>query len=185
MEDEKSKAVAVVGEAIKEENQMVASPSTPSHALEVVVETDEVLDALCGAVPNPKARAFLRAYRIRKLLIKAAAAAGVTPQAHYYWLGRRRAPALDGYVEAFLAVNEEIDRYWEELAERRALEGWYEEVFNGKGELIRRRTRHDSGYLKMVLAGRMPEKYGSAKATENHVVNIIIERPDETAGGGH
>ena len=81
-------------------------------------------------------------------------------------------------------MNEEIDRYWEELAEQRARQGWEEEVFNGKGELIRRRTRHDSGYLKMVLAGRMPEKYGSAKAVGNEVINIIIERPDETKGRG-
>ncbi len=140
---------------------------------------------LCEAVPNTRARSFLRAYRITKRISAAAEAVGCTPQAHRFWLGRMRYDAVPGYVEAFESINAEVDTYWEELAERRAWEGWEEEVYDGEGNLIRRRTRHDASYLKMVLAGRMPEKYGSAKAAGNQVVNIIIERPDETAGGGH
>lgn len=166
----------------------VGSPSAPSRglkgrapeeALAARIESDPALDALIDAVEGTNPRAFLRAYRITKRISAAAEAAGVTPQAHYYWLHRQPAGPVPGYPEAFEAINDEVNAYWEELAELRALHGVEEQVYDGDGNLVRQRLRHDPSYLKMVLGGRMPDKYGSAEKRGDTNITVVIERTDE------
>ena len=53
-------------------------------------------------------------------------------QAHYYWQGRYGSPGIEGYREAFEAVDAEVDAFWEQESDR--ILSWFGEAFAAEME---------------------------------------------------
>lgn len=82
--------------------------------------------------------------------------------------------------------NEEFAAAWDEALEagtqrledealRRAVDGYEEETFDGKGALMRRVRRYDSSLLQLLLKGRRPQTY-----RDNAIGRVELTGP----GGG-
>ena len=54
----------------------------------------------------------------------------------------------------------------EDEARRRAVDGYDEETFDGKGELLRRVHRYSDALMHRLLAARDPERYGNSGRVE-------------------
>ena len=116
-------------------------------------EKAPVSDDPFTSVPNPKARAFLRAYSAAGNLTEAARAVGVVRQSHYYWLHH-----LPGYREAAREAREMAADRLEREAWRRAVEGWEEPVYQ-QGQLVGTVRRYSDTLLAMLLRAARPERY--------------------------
>lgn len=58
-------------------------------------------------------------------------------------------------------------------ARRRAVEGVQEPVFF-KGEIVGSITKHSDKLLELLMKGEMPEKYGSAQATDTDDSGVLV-----------
>ncbi len=127
------------------------------------------LDDIFRRLP-PRARAFLLAYQREDVLthVGAAKIVGCHPKTHTFWMR-----TADGYRECYQAVDAAVNAQLEAMLLERALHGTAEDEYDGDGNLRRRRVRHDSSWLKMVLAGKMPERYGNG-GTNPDSVNVRV-----------
>ena len=123
------------------------------EAQELEKAADGAEQDLFGAIPNPKARAFLRVYAACGNLTEAARAVGVVRQSHYYWMEH-----LPGYREAAEQAREMATDRLEREAWRRAVEGWDEPVYQ-KGQLVATVRRYSDALLMLLLRANRPEKY--------------------------
>lgn len=113
---------------------------------------------------TPKQRAFLVAYSVTGTAVAAAEASGVSRRSHNLWLeNTERWPA---YIEAFKAANDIFGERLENETYRRAVSGVQrvrihagKVVCDEKGNPIVE-LEYSDRLLELLLAGRMPDKYG-------------------------
>lgn len=140
----------------------------PPANLEAVAVLEELVDCL-----TPVQVQFLLAYRETLNVQDAAKAVDRSSAMANYW--KRTAPA---FKRAYEIVDGEVSDSLESLAAQRAVHGFEEKRWNGKGELTEVRMRQDPSLLKLCLIGRLPEKYGNRDNGATNI-QIIINRPEE------
>ena len=112
--------------------------------------------------------AFLRAYSRNGNIGKSATAAGVTRNGADYW--RRTDPEFAERVEgAKLDYVEKLERE----ADRRAIDGVAEPIFDKAGNQIGERRKYSDTLLIFRLKGLAPEKYAERRRVDQRVaVNV-------------
>jgi hypothetical protein len=106
-----------------------------------------------GVTTEAHTAAMLAAYRNTANVSRAAQVAGICRRSHYEWL------ASDAtYAAAFQASGVEAIQVLEDEANRRAVEGVKEPVYQG-GKLVGEVQRYSDTLLIFLLKGALPDKY--------------------------
>lgn len=117
------------------------------------------------------ADAFLAAYVACGNITAAAAAAGLTRDAHYWWMRE-----LDGYADAFRRAELMSADVMEAEAYRRAVEGVDKPIYY-KGQRVDTIKDYSDVLLIFKLKGAKPEKYKDHSAdTYNTQVNVHADQ---------
>ena len=114
-------------------------------------------------------RRFLTAFRFSGTLAKAGRESGVARQTHYTWVGD------PDYDAAFANATADSVDYLEDVARKRATEGWDEPIFH-KGDQVGVRKKYSDGLLMFLLRGERPAKYAEHRVTESHVSGEVTHR---------
>ena len=109
--------------------------------------------SLTDKIRHPKKRAFLSAYAHCGNISQAAEMSGVGRASHYEWLKKD-----DNYAKAFEDALEQFVDILEAEADRRAILGVDEPVFQG-GQQVGVRRKYSDTLLMFRLNGLAPEKY--------------------------
>jgi hypothetical protein len=89
-----------------------------------------------------------------------------------------------GFADDWSEAVEQGTQRLEDEATRRAVEGFDELTYDGKGELIRRVRRYDGALLQTLLKGRRPEVYrDGASLRHNPTATRSVALPGKGATG--
>ena len=120
---------------------------------------------------NPKKRAFLAAHSVTGNITKSAEAADIDRQLHYYWLKNDT-----DYTAAFNDTKGQYQERLEAEADRRAVEGVKEPIFdrNGKQVLDKNgkpmyRYKYSDILLIFRLKAMNPDKYAERRKIDQNV----------------
>ena len=120
---------------------------------------------------HPKKRAFLAAHSVTGNVTKAAEAADIDRQLHYYWLKNDT-----DYAAAFNDTKGQYQERLEAGADRRAVEGVKEPIFDRNGKQVlgkdgkpMYRYKYSDILLMFRLKGIDPDKYAERRKVDTNV----------------
>ena len=121
---------------------------------------------------SPHAPGYLLAFARTGLNTEACRRIGISDSLPRYW--KRRHPDLAAMLED---LKEGVRDRWTALGQRKALEGFRDEIYNADGDLVGVKIREDPSFLKSTLGAVDPERWGKSRETsQNIIVNIVDVR---------
>lgn len=126
-----------------------------------------------------KKRAMAVALATNGIVSKSAKAVGITPKTHWKW--RKEDPEYAADIrEANFIYKERL----EAEADRRAVDGVIEEIFDKEGNVIGQRTKYSDSLLMFRLKALDRKKYGDRTevSLKDKVLNERIEKLLEAVG---
>jgi hypothetical protein len=121
-------------------------------------------------IQHPKKRVLLKAYAKSGSIEQAAKVAGVHRLTHYDWM--KNDP---DYAVAFRYAKEDYREKLEAEADRRAIDGVAEPIFDKNGNQIGERRKYSDTLLIFRLKGLAPEKYAERRRVDQKV-NVSINK---------
>lgn len=116
----------------------------------------------------PNAALYVETYLRTGNHSAASAILGMSPSTSRYW--RRQHPEYSALFEHY---GEEIRDRWNAVAQAKAMEGFQEWMYDGKGELKGTRTRQDPAFVRAVLGSIDPDRWGKEDKAQSITVNVV------------
>lgn len=138
---------------------------TPS-AVPVGEDMREVFQGLAHV--GKMAPAFLEGYYRTGLAMQTCRDLGIEESNPRKW--KERHPEF-GVV--YDEITEVCNNRWDETGDRHATEGFEERMYDKEGKLAGSRIRQDPGFLKAVLASKLPHYRPNEQSTEIQV-NVLV-----------
>ena len=117
---------------------------------------------------SPHAPSYLLAYARTGLNTEACRRIGISDSLPRYW--KRRHP---DFADLIKDLKEGVRDRWTAVGQRKALEGFRDEMYNADGDLVGVKIREDPGFLKATLGAVDPDRWGKARDT-GQIININI-----------
>ena len=124
-------------------------------------------------IGHPKKRAFLVAFARVGVVSECTKIAGVRRQTHYEWLAND-----PDYAQAFKDADETHTERMELEADRRAIEGWEEPVYQG-GVMVGTKLKFSDTLLIFRLKAKAPEKYRERFEVSSKDAELDAQLDDE------